>query len=885
MRALEAATRADATPFAYGSAWVRADFHLHTKADKEFAYAGPENDFVASYVTGLAKAGIGLGVITNHNKFDPEEFKALRKRARKEGIGLLPGVELSVADGANGVHTLVVFSDAWLADANDYINQFLGVAFAGKMPAQYEHENGRTKDDLLTTLKALEGFNRDFFVLFAHVEAPSGLWHEIDGGRMRELAQNRLVQKYSLGFQKVRTHDKPDAKCRVKVKQWWNERYPAEVEGCDAKSIEELGRGRACHLKLGDFGFDAVKYALTDFEFRVAAAIPKVAYAHIDAVRFEGGFLNGVRIPFSPHLNCLIGIQGSGKSSILESLRYALDIAFGEKAQDLEYKTDLLPYVLQSGGKIIVEATDRHGAKYEISRILDHEPTVYVDGRPRPGIAIRETIINKPLYFGQKDLSAAGKGFGQDLVEKLVGDGLKPIRRKIETCVGTLEAAVESLVSVQSDADDLEEQQASLHNATYQLEQFDKHKLQDKLEKQVEYNAASDFCDEVDEAAEDWRRALDSAVTHAKEAIDALKTPESAHTAALLKKYDAKIVALKNTLSNARKIERNLVTLQGELEELHDEFDATKDGLKEEFAESERKLIKSLAEQGVTSIKPDAYVKLKKQKADLSGKIADLKKKTAKQKDKVEAVLAALAALNDAWHDEYKHVAGSLNAINTANTPLKVGPKFKGDKAAFREKMEQIFRGSGVRKEAFVALADNYADFAQIYRALDKAAETAKAKAQAFKDAFLENLFELLSFQVPNLYEVTYHGKPLTSHSLGQRASAMMLFLLRQEEHDLFLIDQPEDDLDSQTVYEEVVKLLRVIKSKHQFIFATHEPNFPVLGDAESIAACEFENSEISVHSGSIDTKESQSKIVAIMEGGVEAFERRKAIYQIWKAD
>src|SRR6266851_10054209 len=98
--AQETAAEADVTPFAYGSEWVRADFHLHTKADKEFKYTGPENDFVAGYVEGLKKAQIGLGVITNHNKFNAEEFKALRKRARKDVIGLLPGVELSVGDGA-----------------------------------------------------------------------------------------------------------------------------------------------------------------------------------------------------------------------------------------------------------------------------------------------------------------------------------------------------------------------------------------------------------------------------------------------------------------------------------------------------------------------------------------------------------------------------------------------------------------------------------------------------------------------------------------------------------------------------------------------------------------------------------------------------------------
>lgn len=72
-----------------------------------------------------------------------------------------------------------MFSDEWLEDGQDYINQFLNVAFAGKTPAQYEQENGRSNDDLLTTLKKLERFNREFFIVFAQVEAPSGLWNEL----------------------------------------------------------------------------------------------------------------------------------------------------------------------------------------------------------------------------------------------------------------------------------------------------------------------------------------------------------------------------------------------------------------------------------------------------------------------------------------------------------------------------------------------------------------------------------------------------------------------------------------------------------------------------------------------------------------------------------
>ncbi len=82
----------------HGTRWLRADFHLHTKADKEFTYTGEENRFVSDYITGLKRAGIRVGAITSHNKFDVAEFKALRKKARKEDICLLPGVELSVAE-------------------------------------------------------------------------------------------------------------------------------------------------------------------------------------------------------------------------------------------------------------------------------------------------------------------------------------------------------------------------------------------------------------------------------------------------------------------------------------------------------------------------------------------------------------------------------------------------------------------------------------------------------------------------------------------------------------------------------------------------------------------------------------------------------------------
>ena len=102
--------------FENGLQYVRADFHLHTCKDKEFVYSGEQNSFVNNYVSKLKLANINVGIITNHNKFDKDEYNAIRRAAKKQDIFILPGVELTIKEGANGIHTLIVFNpEEWLA--------------------------------------------------------------------------------------------------------------------------------------------------------------------------------------------------------------------------------------------------------------------------------------------------------------------------------------------------------------------------------------------------------------------------------------------------------------------------------------------------------------------------------------------------------------------------------------------------------------------------------------------------------------------------------------------------------------------------------------------------------------------------------------------------
>jgi chromosome segregation protein len=147
----------------------------------------------------------------------------------------------------------------------------------------------------------------------------------------------------------------------------------------------------------------------------------------------------------------------------------------------------------------------------------------------------------------------------------------------------------------------------------------------------------------------------------------------------------------------------------------------------------------------------------------------------------------------------------------------------------------------------------------------------------------LENINEFLTYRIPDKFTIFYKGRSLQEHSLGQRASALIIFILTLKENDLIIIDQPEDDLDNQTIYDDVISELKKLKDKTQFIFATHNPNIPVLGDCEQVISCSFNNELVDITAGSIDNKEIQQKIVDIMEGGDEAFNQRKMIYELWK--
>ena len=124
--------------------------------------------------------------------------------------------------------------------------------------------------------------------------------------------------------------------------------------------------------------------------------------------------------------------------------------------------------------------------------------------------------------------------------------------------------------------------------------------------------------------------------------------------------------------------------------------------------------------------------------------------------------------------------------------------------------------------------------------------------------------------------------KEFSKLSLGQQQSILLSILLFSNRNCPLLIDQPEDNLDSEFIYKTIVTNLRKIKEFRQVIIATHNANIAVLGDAELIVPLKStsEKSHI-MDRGSIDNTDTKKITCSILEGGEKAFIRRKEIYGV----
>ena len=245
-----------------------------------------------------------------------------------------------------------------------------------------------------------------------------------------------------------------------------------------------------------------------------------------------------------------------------------------------------------------------------------------------------------------------------------------------------------------------------------------------------------------------------------------------------------------------------------------------------------------------------------------------------------------------------------IDNLKLENISIKVIPL--GHLARWKANLQKEFGKEGTFDNDFQNLADKVlskdnsweqyraflkfmliTDSGNIEKFLNCSTDTRFAKlwTDKYNNDTLSSMIKVLPEDKLQIKIIDENGEiDINEGSPGQKSAAILAFILNSGENPL-IIDQPEDDLDNSLIYSLVVKSIRKMKSKRQIIIVTHNPNIPVLGDAEGIIVLERNNQgkvtfRKGKKAGCIEEKLIREGICEIMEGGEDAFRKRERKYQ-----
>ena len=249
-----------------------------------------------------------------------------------------------------------------------------------------------------------------------------------------------------------------------------------------------------------------------------------------------------------------------GKSSILEAVRYALDINLSkEQNVDFEYKNNLVDALLGSGGKITCILVDDQKVEYRTEKILGDRTNIYIGEELQLELK-PNAIVKKPIYFGQKDLSKIGDSLSTEyLIQKLIGDCLSDNKRQVEDKnqeIIEILGDIKKIDSKLARKTEFEEKQADLNNRT---QTYKEHKIDKKLEKQIVFNKDENFIKRVNSFEVKIIDALDEFIQEFNDGFEAFKTYVS-----------------KENITDLEQVTQSLIAFEKVFDELGGIFNSTK---------------------------------------------------------------------------------------------------------------------------------------------------------------------------------------------------------------------------------------------------------------------------------------------------------------------
>ncbi len=609
---------------------------------------------------------------------------------------------------------------------------------------------------------------------------------------------------------------------------------------------------------------------------------------YIKRIQIEEGFLNGFDLTLSSGLNVLIGARGTGKTSVIELVRFAL----GAKNHTTESQARSLDHaraVLNGGEVSVLLGDDADNIDVTVTRSVNDE-------RPRANGDYVAPIVLSQTEIETLGLSEAGRltlidGFisGRSALRANEAETVSAIRSTYKE-IASLEAEIATLVDGKPKLNVLTEQLGQLKKQQAQVEGqskvvAEKQGILTRLNAQLsDLSVREEVLTRFAESASEWGESLGGLATqdygvepwHGDPAQDPLEGIRGKYKNAV-REIEAVSGEFESLSEVALQRQQELAAKRTEVEKQARVLRTDLDKLVEGSGALARQVAAVETQIAQTQVRDRVFVERR-------ARLAELRKRR-------DQLLGQLQSIRDRRYNERVRIA---TAITSNLAPqIKIELERSAQYGEYAKAIANALRGSGMKYADLAATLSQQISTRELIDIIENDDFDLLAELTDIpKDRAARLLGHLKDFGTADIATCDVEDnvrmslldgveyKDIMHLSAGQRCTVILSIVLQHKERTL-VIDQPEDHLDNAFIATTVIKALRERKGSGQVILSTHNANIPVLGEADRVIelTSDGRNGFLQL-SRPLEHPDAVDAITNVMEGGRAAFDKRAEFYE-----
>ncbi len=613
----------------------------------------------------------------------------------------------------------------------------------------------------------------------------------------------------------------------------------------------------------------------------------------IRSITIVGGFLDGAHFELTEGLNCFIGARGAGKTTVIEFVRFALDALPSREDQPAERRRiESLVEKNLAGGRVEVAIETRDGVTYIVSRAAGEEPVVLTADREPTEVSLRGRTVFQAAIFSQNEIEGiANRPAAQlELLDRFDVDRISELESQLDHVTGQLTANAGQIAPLQSRLASLKDELATLVGVDDKLAEFAGVPGQNAAEINAAH-ALKSLRDREQRVVAQAQQALQEQQRQF-EHLDASRSPGwMDHDLAQAPNLPL-IQQVQQTLANCQtELEQMLSVARERIRTALAQVQALQRNLSLQHQHQEQQFRAVVERHQHAQGQLAERTKLERRRNELrtkQGECLTLEERLGRLQNERSRLLQRLSELRDQRYQFRSTIADYIN--QNLNPIVRVTLAQQGNPELYRRLLEESLKNSRLKQGQVAARLISLwpLDLVKAIRANDLAVLIQRAGLNAEQ---AEKVLATLA-QSPALFEIEtvelldhpkielldgQQYKDSLSLSTGQKCTTILPILLLFQGVPL-LIDQPEDNLDNRFITIGIVDNLRKAKERRQIVFVTHNPNIPVLGDANRVFVLDSDGAQSrKANEGTVE--QCKAEIVTLLEGGEDAFKARKSRY------